>query len=492
MEGTIYVTIFILATLLVSIPKKARKKILKALLKVAAKALWKAIKAAGLGLYRAARRLLSIRRNTGLVPTKEERKLLRRLAPHHWKSHRERRGLDDTLTGRARLTNAGIVVPVRLDGKWTVKKFTESVDGIKALTGARHDLKFTVNPGKRGGWATLTVRTRSAADGDDMLWSPEVNSFGVDTVTGQVVDPEVNQRLLIAGMSGSGKSTASRPLMYKASEGNNLLVIIDLKMVEARLWDHRARVALTPEEVVNLVSELVDEMFARLSTLAKGSAKVKVNQSTPRLIVVVDEGAEVNLKVNEALEDLETLARLGRAAEIHIWWLTQKPLKSGKGAGIPTQIAGQMETLIGLAVSSGGDSRVIFGDDAQEKGWTAEDLEMPGYALVRRGRSYKPHPVRVRYMSDEQVVALPERPIWYRNAPVSLTKEPSTIELPPVKADPEEAIIDMLKASDGPVSTKVLLGCCPLQKSQGHELLNRMVRQGKIRRQRHGHYELAV
>ncbi|MBV1955657.1 cell division protein FtsK, partial [Streptomyces sp. BV333] len=89
-------------------------------------------------------------------------------------------------------------------------------------------------------------------------------------------------------------SVASRPLLFKASEGEqNRLVIIDLKQVEGRLWDHRARVASDADAVIALVEELVQEMTERLSTLPKGQATLVPTAERPRITVVVDEGAEV-------------------------------------------------------------------------------------------------------------------------------------------------------------------------------------------------------
>ncbi|MBV1953688.1 cell division protein FtsK, partial [Streptomyces sp. BV333] len=80
----------------------------------------------------------------------------------------------------------------------------------------------------------------------------------------------------------------------------------------------------------------------------------------PRITVVVDEGAEVvsvcddvetvvgwtekGKPVTEklsALPGLESLARMGRAACVDLWWMTQKPTI---GDGVPKQIAPQMST----------------------------------------------------------------------------------------------------------------------------------------------------
>ncbi|RAJ28915.1 S-DNA-T family DNA segregation ATPase FtsK/SpoIIIE, partial [Kitasatospora sp. SolWspMP-SS2h] len=291
---------------------------------------------------------------------------------------------------------------------------------------------------------------RSAADGDDLLWSLEKRNFGVDTVTGEQVEIPLGERMLIAGMSGAGKSVASRPMLFEASEGDtNALVIFDFKKVEGRLWDHRARVVTTAEDALALSEELVEEMTERLDLLPKGKDKLTPTRERPRITVVVDEGAEVISAAKDALVGLESVARMGRAASIDLWWMTQKPTIPD---GIPKQIAPQLALKICLAVSTPTEARVVLGEDAQAKGWTAEDLDYPGYALVRAGKSRKPHPVKVRYMTAEQVIALPDRPIWSRYAEPAAPARPvfTLVKNGPVEWDEDASVYDT--AAPAPVA----------------------------------------
>ncbi|MGR3871622.1 MarR family transcriptional regulator [Streptomyces graminifolii] len=428
------------------------------------------------------------RDTTGLKPTAEESALLKRLQPQHWKEHAEQRGLSGTLTGRPRLTEAGIVCAVRLDGTWTATKLRAAEDHIRALLGARTSLRVQIKAGKQGGWAELTLRTRSAADGDDLTWTPERRSLGVDTVTGEQVTVPLGERLLIAGRSGAGKSVASRPLLYDASEGaTNALVIIDLKRVEGRLWDHRARVASTPREVVDVVDELETEMLERLSILPKGQDTWTPTADRPRITVVVDEGAEVMTAADKvpcetetaegktrtvnrsALPGLESLARMGRAACIDLWWMTQKPTI---GDGIPKQIAPQIGVSICLAVRTPAEARVVLGEDAQAKGWNADELPVPGVALIRNGKR-KPDPVKVRYMDKAVVIALPDRTPWSRSvAPTVEAAGAPTLTLvqttAPVEPAPDSALARVLKAietAEEPIRQKDLVTITGLSKS---------------------------
>ena len=351
----------------------------------------------------------------------EERQLVERLDPAHWVAHADDRGLSGTVTAPPVLTSAGIECAVRLDGKWTVKTFKAAEDNVRALLGAKTSTPMLIKSGSRGGWAVIVLRTRSATDGVDLAWTPGA-AWGVDMATGEDVDVPLGDRMLIAGMSGAGKSVTARPLLFKASDGEtNALVIIDLKKVEGRLWDHRARVASTPEDVIRVVAELVEEMTERLDALPKGQATLIPTADLPRITVVVDEGAEVMTVVKEALDGLESTARMGRAVCIDLWWMTQSPTY---GDGVPRQIAKQLGTRIGLAVDSPSEARVVFGESAQDKGWKADELPKPGVALLKDGKR-KPGEVKVRFMTDGQVIALPDQPLWSREVSpdaVSLVK----------------------------------------------------------------------
>lgn len=448
----------------------------------------------------------------GLEPTPEERALLGRLQPEHWREHAEQRGLAGTLTARPTLTESGIVCAVRLDGTWTATKLRGASDHVRALLGARTDLRIETKAGKKGGWAELTIRTRSAADGDDLLWTPERRSLGVDTVTGEQVTVPLGERLLIAGRSGAGKSVASRPLLYDASEGDTTaLVIIDLKRVEGRLWDHRARVASTPEEAIEVVDELEAEMHDRLDVLPKGQDTWMPTAARPRITVVVDEGAEVvtaadkvefieyddkgkpHVTKRSALPGLESLARMGRAACVDLWWMTQKPTI---GDGVPKQISPQISTSICLAVRTPTEARVVLGEDAQAKGWNADELPAPGVALIRDGKR-GPDPVRIRYMDKDVVIGLPARPIWSRTASSSsstgtgptltLVKQASAPAAAAADPDsPDARVLAAVATAKQPIRQKDVAEQTGLPKGTVSKVVKRLMDAGRIVRQADG------
>ncbi|NUS11608.1 MAG: cell division protein FtsK [Streptomyces sp.] len=478
--------------------------------------------AAQVGALYLGRRQVTVEVEDGV--SAEERRLMERLDPSFWVQHAEERGLSGTVTTPPSITSAGIECDVRLDGQWTVKKLRAAADSIRALLGARTDLPMLVAAGPRGGWAVIRLRTRSAAPDGAIPWRPG-DAFGVDMVTGEDVRVPLGQRMLIAGMSGAGKSVTSRPLLFEASEGpTSVLVVIDLKMVEGRLWDHRARVAFAPEQVIALVDELVEELTERLEVLPKGQATLVPTAERPRITVVVDEGAEVMsacskvptvvgytdkgaeiTRNRDALEGLDSIARMGRAACIDLWWMTQSPTY---GDGVPRQIAKQLGVRLGLAVESPTEARVVFGESAQEKGWKADELPMPGVVMVRDGKR-SPDPVKVRFMTDGDVIALPDMPIWSReehgaDAPAEsarpalrLVKDDDAsatpaAAVPAPRSEAEQAVVDAVRAAGAPVRQKDLVTTTGLAKGTVSKVVARLVDAGALVRTEDGALTVAA
>ncbi len=456
------------------------------------RAQWRAFGSACRSAWRMVRHLVTVYRPRRIWPTKEERRILSRLTPSNWRERAEARGLNGTLTGRPKLTEAGITCAVRLDGTWTVAKLKAAEDHIRNLLGCRSGLRIEITTGKRGGWASLILRTRTAVDGADLKWTPKAQGIGLDTVTGRPVTVNPYQRLLVAGESGAGKSVALRPLLAAvAADPLAALVYIDAKRVEAALWRTRARVARDGAEITAVAAELAAEMMARLEEMeTQGRATWKPTKARPRLVVVVDEGAEVITLAKAAMEHLSSIARMGRAAEVHLWWCTQKPTQ-GKGGGIDPQISAQMGVQLCLKVASPGEARTVLGEDATAEGWHANKLPKPGHVLIR-GEGRGPVAVRVWHLDDDQVKALPEREPWHgQAAPVVLVKpsqengpvRPSAGTAAPAPADDTKAaVLAALRAAKGPASRAELVTATGRGKSAVGDALAALVAEGQAQR----------
>ena len=357
-----------------------------------------------------------------LTPSQEERDLLQRLDPTAWQGVAAPRGLGDVLTSGATLTESGIQVKLTLNGTMDLPTLRKREPQLRAALRLREGTRMELREGATGGHVRMTLRTRSAAAGLDMTgWWPGA-AWAVNTITGETVKTPLGKRMLIAGTSGSGKSWSARPLMAEASEyEDHRLVIFDRKHIEGKTWNHRARVVVELEEMDELCDELTAEGEERLKTIPRGRDTVEISPARPRITVFVDEGGELIsdcVKEFERIIDrLRTIARKYRAAEIILVWATQKPSMSGKGHGIDSQISGQMTDRLSLAVATPGEARVVFGDDATENGWKSNELPMPGFALYRQqelGPKSIPQMLQMRAMSPQQVIDLPDRPIWSR------------------------------------------------------------------------------
>jgi S-DNA-T family DNA segregation ATPase FtsK/SpoIIIE len=383
---------------------------------------------------------LLVARATGrrtVKPTKEERKILARLAPGHWRDHADGRGLGDTLTSRPRLTTAGITAAVRCTGTMTPSRLAEREESVRALLGLRTALRIEITPGKRGGWADLTIRTRSAVDTADMRWRVGCEGVGLDAHTGRPVHLP-RARFLLAGSSGAGKSVALRPFLAElAADPLAAVVLVDAKRVEGALWKTRARIARDAVEIETVGTELQAEMMDRLIELeATGRASWTPTLERPTIVVFVDEGAEVKTIAPDAMAAFESLARMGRAAEIHLVWCTQKPTMSGPSAGIPPQIAAQMDVRAALRLATATETRTVLGEDATAEKWDAHKLPKPGHLMIR-GTGRGPAPVKVWFMDDDQVRALPAAPVWHRHVVATVPPMPSRPPVIPAQVEAE-------------------------------------------------------
>lgn len=353
------------------------------------------------------------RPSTGLKPTPEEAAIVHRIDT--WNDHAAERKLSDVIPGAPIIDESGLLIPIEFAGVWTPGKLDEQVDQVRALLAVPDKVRTQVKPGGTADRAILRIRTRTRDL--DLSWSPEREGIGLDADTAEVVHVNTDERLLVAGTSGSGKSVALRVLMAQAlAKPHAALVILDLKRAEGALWRHTARVENEPEGVQAVIDELIAEMKEREAIMeTRGIDLWEPTDERPNITVAVDEGAELMAEVPDALGGLRSLARRARAAGIRLWWATQKPTMSGNGPGLDSQIAGQLMTQVCLAVAGPKETRVVLGEDATGNGWHAENLELGGWALVRcKGRG--PDPVRVWFMQKEHVKALPARDPWGRKS----------------------------------------------------------------------------
>ena len=182
--------------------------------------------------------------------------------------------------------------------------------------------------------------------------------------------------LLIGGTTGSGKSVVLHALLLsmlaRATPAELQLVLIDPKHVElapyARLPHVEKGVITDTSDAIAALTELVTLMEQREVELAKAGTRDidearKAGLHWPRIVVVVEEMADLILQSGAVEEPLVRLAQKARAAGIHLVLATQRPdAQTFSGllrSNVPSRIA--------LTVQKGAESRIILDETGAEK-----------------------------------------------------------------------------------------------------------------------------
>lgn len=370
----------------------------------------------------------------------EERALIGRLDPAYWVPNAEVRGLSGTVTGTPGITSGGIVCRVRLDGKWTVKALRAADDNIRNLLGMRTATRMRITNDREGGWAVISIATRSAADGIESTWTPDrmpvdpfMMSLGLDTETGEEVLIPFDERMLIAGASGTGKSWSTRPLMATAHLRGDF-VLIDGKGEEANEWDGICRTAVEFEEIDDVIDEIHAEMNRRKADMK--ARKISVWDGR-QLTVEIDEGQVVLASVGkdkDRLQRLIELSSLGRSRGIVLWWATQKPVMSGSAPGVHNLIAPNLLTRFCLRVADAQEAQTALDDCADYQPQKIDrGKEWRGHGYLK---DYGPRMIRTWTLGNEGVRALPSK-VWHGTATAPAPTGPKGLAL--VKSGPVES-----------------------------------------------------
>lgn len=166
--------------------------------------------------------------------------------------------------------------------------------------------------------------------------------------------------LLIAGSTGSGKSVLINTLIYTAlfrSPAEVRFVLIDPKRVELVDYSelpHTLKYASEPPEIITALNASVAEMESRYKRMQTARQK---KSTEPEIYIIIDEFADLMTTQKRAtLPQLQRLAQLGRAANIHLIVATQRPTRDI----INGQIKVNIDSRIALRCPTPQDSRNII------------------------------------------------------------------------------------------------------------------------------------
>ena len=266
------------------------------------------------------------------------------------------------------------------------------------------------------------VRLRELIETSDYqnLKSKTTVCMGKD-VAGQPVFADVAKmpHALVAGATGMGKSVWINSLMlsilYKARPDEVKFIMIDPKQVEFTMYNgipHLLVPVVTDvKQAAGTLMWAVEEMERRYGVLQelcvrnidayndKVSASPSLGEPMSRIIIVIDEFAELIMQAKNPVESLIIrIAQKARAAGIHLIIGTQKPVKEV----ITGLIKSNIPSKFSCKVASNRDSILIFDASGAEK------LLDKGDMLVSFANSIKPLRVQSAFVADDEVESVME------------------------------------------------------------------------------------
>ena len=283
-------------------------------------------------------------------------------------------------------------------------------------------------PGKSAVGVEIPNRTSSTVRLRELLETEEFKSAKSKTtvclgkdVAGQPMFADISKmpHALIAGATGMGKSVCINSLMismlFKAKPDEVKFIMIDPKQVEFTMYNG------IPHLLVPIVTDVkqaagalmwaVEEMERRYTVFQeccvknidayneKVALKREIGDPMHRIIIVIDEFAELIMQVKNPVENLVIrIAQKARAAGIHLVIGTQKPVKEV----ITGLIKSNIPTKMSCKVLSNKDSMLMFDKVGAEK------LLDKGDMLVSFPSSPKPMRVQGTFVNDDEVEAVME------------------------------------------------------------------------------------
>jgi hypothetical protein len=210
---------------------------------------------------------------------------------------------------------------------------------------------------------------------------------------------------IFGGTTGSGKSGGLNVLMGNLVACRDVVIwAIDLKKgMELGPWQSCIdRLATTPEQAITLLRDAVAVLEARAALLAAtGKRTWEISPDMPALVVIIDEYAELADEAPGAMNDTDSIARLGRAVAVTLIAATQRPTQKAMGQGA---VRSQMDLRVCFRVREPRDVDLILGQGMLRAGWDAHNLNAPGKFLASAPGHDEPKRARA-YLLTDQVVA---------------------------------------------------------------------------------------
>jgi S-DNA-T family DNA segregation ATPase FtsK/SpoIIIE len=338
--------------------------------------------------------------------------------------------------GRFRWNHADFEkLPLELDQPPTGERCTEIVRacGQAAKESKRVEVPFEVVAPKQNAWWT-----ESAAKSLEV----PLGRAGATALQSLKLGRGTSQHVLVAGKTGSGKSTMLHALVVNAalrfSPSEVEFYLIDFKKgVEFKVYatqrlPHARVIAIESEREFGLsVLERLDAELKRRGELFRdagvqdlpGYRQARPDDPMPRTLLVVDEFQELFVEDDKLAQDssllLDRLVRQGRAFGIHVILGSQT---LGGAYSLARTTLGQMAVRIALQCSEA-DAHLILSEDNT----AARLLSRPGEAIYNdaNGLLEGNHPFQVVWLGDD-------RREQYLRSLNRLTQERELVVPPPI------------------------------------------------------------
>jgi DNA segregation ATPase FtsK/SpoIIIE-like protein len=148
-------------------------------------------------------------------------------------------------------------------------------------------------------------------------------------------------------------------------------------------------------------------MEARAEFLAAHGRRVwEQTPEMPALVIIIDEYAELAEQAPDAMDDTDSLARIGRAVAVTMVAATQRPTQKAMGQGA---VRSQMDLRICFRVREQRDVDLVLGQGMLKAGWNAHKLDAPGKFLISAPEHNIPRRARAYLVTDEAVSATSAR-----------------------------------------------------------------------------------
>ena len=245
----------------------------------------------------------------------------------------------------------------------------------------------------------------------------------------------LRRHAIFGGTTGSGKSGGLNVLLANLTACSDVIIwAIDLKRgMELGPWhDCIDRLATTPEQAIALLRDAVAIKEARAEFLAAHGQRVwEPTPEMPALVIIIDEYAELAEQAPEAMDDTDSLARIGRAVAVTMVAATQRPTQEAMGKGA---VRSQMDLRICFRVREQRDVDLVLGQGMLKAGWNAHKLDAPGKFLISAQEHRIPRRARAYLVTDEVVSATSARHAQIRRQLDRISRNAVLSNRPPVNA----------------------------------------------------------